>query len=57
MGVEVVQLLVDILFSLFCCLCLFRGNTTKGDECGEVNSCIVHDGADNLLNAEDTFGW
>ena len=55
---EVVQECVDVLFSLFGGLCLFYSNAAEGNKGGDVNCPgIVHDGADNLLDAFDSLWW
>ncbi len=57
-GVQVVEKLVDVFFCVFSCLGLFCSNAAEADKCGQVNSSsIVHDGSNNLLNAEYMFRW
>ncbi len=57
-GCKVVQEGVDMSFGLFRGLCLFGGDAAEGNEGGDVYcSCVVHDGAHNLLNSFDPVGW
>ena len=57
-GGKVVQEGVDVPFSLFGGLCLFSSNAAEGGKGGDVNSPgIVHDSADNFLDAFDSFRW
>ena len=58
MVAEVIKEVGDVLFGGGGGCGLFQGNATEHNKCGDDDSLgIVHDGANNLLDAMDVLEW